>query len=448
MEGMIPADKLAAPATHSTTALRSYIPALDGVRGLAILVVMFCHFVWIQNEVSPPPDGASRMGMELLKTGRYGVDLFFVLSGFLITGILYDAKSDKHYFRNFYARRTLRIFPLYYSVLLIMFVLAPLFVSWNTPGERRIVENQWWLWTYLGNIKSAFVGPGFFQEDRIWMGHFWSLAIEEQFYLVWPLVILLLSRRQAIVACAVMVLGVPLLRVMMMRAFGLNALLYFTLCKLDTLALGALLALCARSPGGLVRFAKAAPYVFVLSGMLLAPLVLPKFKPDKDTLFGALAESGKLSLICFFCGSLLTLAVSSTPRQLFGWVFTLPIMRFFGKYSYGLYIFHELLAPLFNGPLGIRSLDARLGLGWHVSLLLHILLSGLIAIAVSLLSWHVMEKHMLKLKRFFEHAPEPRPTKREPSAPPDVDAPANSGAVPARPAASVALQTTSGRMAG
>ena len=454
MEGMIPADKLAAPATHSTTALRSYIPALDGVRGLAILVVMFCHFVWVQNEISPPPDTVSKLGIELLKTGRYGVDLFFVLSGFLITGILFDAKSERHYFRNFYARRTLRIFPLYYAVLLAMFVIAPLLVSWNSPGEQRITAGQWWLWGYLSNIKSAFAGPSFFQEDRIWMGHFWSLAIEEQFYLVWPLVILLLSRRGAMIACVAMIVGAPLLRVGMMRAFDVNALLYFTFCKLDTLALGALLALTARSPGGLIRYAKAAPYVFVACGLMLAPLVLPQFKPSKETLFGAIAESGKLSIICFFSGSLLVLAVSSTPRQIFGWIFTLPFMRFFGKYSYGLYIFHELLAPLYNGPLGIRSLDARLGLGWHVSLLLHVLLAGLTSVGVALLSWNLMEKHMLKLKRYFEHAPEPRPKphRHEPRDVPTATSPAPTpAAVPSAAAAApaVSLQTTtSGRLAG
>jgi peptidoglycan/LPS O-acetylase OafA/YrhL len=443
MEGMIPLDKLAAPATHSTTALRSYVPALDGVRGLAILVVMCCHFVWVVSEYAPPPDKLSRLVVEVFKSGRYGVDLFFVLSGFLITGILFDAKSDKHYFRNFYARRTLRIFPLYYCVLLIAFVVAPLFVSWNSPGERQVVHNQAWLWLYMGNVKNSFVGPEFFQQDRLWMGHFWSLAIEEQFYLVWPLLILLLNRRSAMIACVGMIVGAPLLRIGLMSGLpypkGLFAAIYFTFCKLDTLALGALLALVARAPGGLVRYAKLAPWVFLLCGAMLAPMLFLKW--DKASFMGAVSESAKLSTICFFSGSLLVLAVSSTPEKLVGWVFTTPIMRFFGKYSYGLYVFHELLAPLFNWKLGVLSLQRHLGGSWHVAMFLHMLLAGLISIGVSLVSWHVMEKHMLKLKRFFEHAPQPRPGKQEPTRAPEVPPPPDTHAP-------VTLQVTSGRLAG
>jgi peptidoglycan/LPS O-acetylase OafA/YrhL len=238
---------------------------LDGVRGLAVLAVMLCHFVWFAPLTSTYeiPDKFSKLGVELLRTGRYGVDLFFVLSGFLITGILFDAKSDKHYFRNFYARRTLRIFPLYYAVLLLMFVVLPMFMGPRTAGEQQIVQNQGWLWLYLSNMKSAFVGPEFWQQDRIWMGHFWSLAIEEQFYLVWPLVILLLSRRAAMIACVAMIAGAPLLRIGLFlwlqppagsdaTPVGLFAAIYFTLSKVDTLALGALLALA-----GAVRAAQS-----------------------------------------------------------------------------------------------------------------------------------------------------------------------------------------------
>jgi len=397
--------RLTAPATHSAAAMRHYIPALDGVRGLAILVVMLCHAVWIVSLQNPPPDKLSRLGVELLKTGRYGVDLFFVLSGFLITGILLDAKGERSYFRNFYARRTLRIFPLYYAVLAIVFLIMPRFVTWS-PAEQKIVDSQWWLWTYLGNLQNAFVGPEFFQQGRLWLGHFWSLAIEEQFYLVWPAIILLLSRTAAIRLCAVMIAGAFLLRVGFMFVWpgerGLFVALYFTLCKLDTLALGALFALIARSSTGLAPVGRIAPWAFVLTGIALAPLVLLKY--DKATAFGAVAESTKLSVICMFCGSLLLLAARSNGRGVAGWFFTTTFMRFLGKYSYGIYIFHELLAPLFNGRFGIAALAPKLGGSWHLALLVHTVIMFTVSIGVALISWNLLEKHMLKLKRYFEHA--------------------------------------------
>lgn len=423
MEGMVPADKLAAPSTHSITALRSYIPALDGVRGLAVLAVMLCHFVWYapESQTYPIPDSFAKYGVEALKTGRYGVDLFFVLSGFLITGILFDAKNDKHYFRNFYARRTLRIFPLYYGALLLMFVILPRFMSFDSPGEQRIIESQGWLWLYMSNMKSAFVMPEYWQQGKLWMGHFWSLAIEEQFYLVWPLVILLLNRRQAMIACVLMIFGAPLVRMGLFLALqptpaeaeagapllGLYATIFFTLSKVDTLAIGALMALSARSPGGITRYAKLAPWTLILAGVLLAPMLVLKY--PKFGFVGAFGESAKLSLICLFCGSLLVLAANSTPKQLIGWFFTLGVMRFLGKYSYGLYVWHELLAPLFHGRLGAESLDRALGLNnWYLATGLNILIAGTISILIALISWNILEKHMLKLKRFFEHAPESR----------------------------------------
>lgn len=432
MEGLVPADKLSAPGTHSTTALRSYIPALDGVRGLAILTVMCCHFVWFAPEIAsfPIPDKLTALGVEAMKTGRYGVDLFFVLSGFLITGILYDAKNEKHYFRNFYARRTLRIFPLYYTVLLIMFVILPIFVSFNRPGEREIIHNQGWMWLYMTNIKEAFSSPELFQQNRLWLGHFWSLAIEEQFYLVWPMVILLLSRRQAMTACTAMIIGAALLRVAMFVVLpqpqGLYCVIYFTLCKLDTLALGAILALAARSPRGITSYAKFAPWIFVLSLMLLAPLLFPRFKPEKIGWTGGLAESAKLSGICLLSGSVLVMAVHSTAKNFIGWFFMLPVMRFFGKYSYGIYIFHELFAPLFNGKLSAETISRHLGVGnWYLATLIHIAVAFAVSVGVALISWNVLEKHMLKLKRYFEHGPQTRQQRAAPAASAGMTLPAD-----------------------
>ena len=126
--------------------------------------------------------------------GWIGVDLFFVLSGFLITGILYDAKGGPHYFRNFYMRRSLRIFPLYYAFLILIFAVMPLL---RASGADH-VGKQVWMWTYLSNVLFARVG---------WEGmpahttHLWSLAIEEQFYLLWPLLVWLASRRRLIQLC-------------------------------------------------------------------------------------------------------------------------------------------------------------------------------------------------------------------------------------------------------
>ena len=150
-------------------ARRSHIPALDGLRGIAVLTVMWLHFVFLV-----PRTGGERLFWNLSETGWIGVDLFFVLSGFLITGILYDAKGGPHYFRNFYMRRSLRIFPLYYAFLILIFAVMPLL---RASGADH-VGKQLWMWTYLSNVLFARVG---------WEGmpahttHLWSLAIEEQF---------------------------------------------------------------------------------------------------------------------------------------------------------------------------------------------------------------------------------------------------------------------------
>jgi len=190
------------------------VPALDGLRGIAILMVMLFHFVYLDPTRVLGPFGL--IGL-YLRYGYTGVNLFFVLSGFLISGILLDAKSEPHYFRNFYARRILRIFPLYYGYLIVALVLGRAFSYYGSTTLRLEAQSQVWLWTYTSNLCEAF-HQHYFDMFR----HFWSLAVEEQFYLVWPVVILLAPRRRLTWICIGGVVVGPSARILLKLATGLG----------------------------------------------------------------------------------------------------------------------------------------------------------------------------------------------------------------------------------
>src|ERR1039457_3059498 len=172
------------PAAKSLDSALSRIPALDGLRGLAILLVILCHAYIFQGTNVYLDKTALKNVWGLARFGWCGVELFFVLSGFLITSILFKTKESPQYFKSFYGRRAVRIFPLYFAVLLI-FYYGPISFF---PAYRFEPSHKIWFFLYLANWKA-----GFWPVDDLTL--FWSLCVEEQFYLVWPLIVWLTGKR-------------------------------------------------------------------------------------------------------------------------------------------------------------------------------------------------------------------------------------------------------------
>lgn len=372
-----------------------HVPVLDGIRGLAIVLVMFHHFF---HGIPQAGSFLDRAVFGLATRGWIGVDLFFVLSGYLITGILFDAKGQDGYFRNFYARRLLRIFPAYYSLLVVFFVVLN---SVPHPSlEAYLAESapdQVWHWTYLTNFRIAWRGS--------WYAHdmpnvFWSLAIEEQFYLVWPLVVLLGSRLALMRLCAVLFVLTLGVRVGLALASDVSWVSSFVLtpARMDGLVVGAFLALAARGPGGLAAARRPAWITAAFAAIFVLYLETQHGEDWRDDPMQTLRFSGYALVF----GATLTLAVTAGGGTLLHAAFAGRPMRFLGKYSYALYLWHSPMDTWTRSLLGADRAGPLMGS--HVpAALLHSAVAGVLSVGVALASWNLVEKHFLKLKRFFHY---------------------------------------------
>jgi len=372
-----------------------HLPELDGFRGLAILMVMFYHFghcldgpIWTGGFVG-------KLVARAVASGWCGVDLFFVLSGFLITGILYDTKGHAGFFRTFYMRRVLRIFPLYYGVLVAAFFVSP-WVGATRFGLWAPPENQGWFWLYGVNFLRVFRG----HESCGTLEHLWSLAVEEHFYLFWPLLIFLLNRVAAMWACVAVAAGALWFRLAGVYLGYQTANYMLTPARVDAMAVGAFLALAVRGPGGLGSVVRHARSAAAISGFLLAALlathhgVLYCFAKDTQTV--------GYTLLAVFFGSTMVLTVASGGRGLASRLTRNHALGFIGKYSYGIYVFHFSLVPALVGLLGLDRALRNVG-PQPMAVVAHLLILMAVSVAVAWLSWHLYEKHFLRLKKLFPY---------------------------------------------
>jgi peptidoglycan/LPS O-acetylase OafA/YrhL len=362
---------------------------------------MYYHFVVHDEGVK------SRLAKVFVGCGRLGwigVDVFFVLSGFLITRILLRAKGRPSYFRSFYMRRVLRIFPLYYGVLLVIFGLIPLVYRSHDPDVLRIYGDQMWLWTYSSNILNAIRGDFAFNADWLSLNHFWTLCVEEHFYLVWPALVLFLNRRMLVRVSLGIMLLVPILRTVLVSLHvSAWTLLTFTPCRFDALVMGGLLAIGASERDGFRQLLRWAPFVFGASVAALMVIVCVKHQGSAS--LAPLMQSIGYSLLGTASGALLILALS--PRA--NWLtrnLQNRALAGLGKYSYGAYVLHQLLQPTFFRWFPPARIAAATG-SELAGVVGHAALGFVLSIAAALLSWHAYEKHFLRLKKYFTYSAPP-----------------------------------------
>ncbi|HEU0031902.1 MAG TPA: acyltransferase family protein [Kofleriaceae bacterium] len=363
-------------ASRASSLTRGFIDELDGLRGIAILMVMV-HRFWPRTGIGVAADVAG--------AGWIGVDLFFVISGFLIAGILLDTRDEPGYFRNFYARRALRIFPLYY-----VFVIGVFAAFWSNPGFRDGAGSPLWYLVHLGNVPEGLLD----KPVPYWLAPVWSLAIEEQFYLTFPWLVRLVDRRRLTIVLVAMIGAAPVIRlVTMLAAPDHERVQYlFTLCRIDTIAIGCLLAVIVRSID-VERWrerAKLAAFVALPSVAVLAIASRLDRTSAFDRVFG-------YSIVAVGCASIVALVVLSRGSRVTAPLRFRPLM-YLGKLCFGLYLLHRPADTL------VSAAAARLGIERELWLLPAKLV---VAVALATLSWHLLERPFLALKRRFATAQHP-----------------------------------------
>ena len=377
---------------------RQHFRQLDGLRGIAILLVMACHFDLLYR----PADGDKGFISQIAQAGWMGVDLFFVLSGFLITGILLSTREKQHYFRNFLARRFLRIWPLYYANLIVFFIVLPLILPSAPPALESMIDKQAWFWLYGANWLFA-IEHGF---NRTNGGYFWSLAVEEQFYLVWPFVVYWLSSKALMrVSIALLCTSLILRVALAFMGVSLSSLYTVTFTHLDGLAIGAILAIALRSPEGTARLMRMLPYCAVVA---VGALTIARMRDGALFFWSHDTVLYGYTAIALLGGCALLWALRSPPGTILSRILMSKPLATTGQLSYALYLIHAP-AVAFASMAMLPRLAKYLpqwSYGARYCLMLAIVMTGSWLLATA--SWHLFEKRILALKDRFAYEASPK----------------------------------------
>jgi peptidoglycan/LPS O-acetylase OafA/YrhL len=372
------------PTLRPQPLLRSRLPELDALRGVAVLMVLFFHAFYFSAGAGQF-HGPIRWFLLATGFGWSGVNLFFVLSGFLITGILLDSRGSPDYYRRFYLRRALRILPAYYGVLLVVLLAARTgvverHISWPFIALSVI---------YLSNVTGLF---GVATQYAV----LWSLAVEEHFYLLWPALVRNLSRRLMPWICLLIIFACPALRAFCYwRHYEYGA--GYTWLVADGLAWGSLLAVLIRgklsSPHSMLKFGFACS----IGSTALVLALLPFGIGRSATFDGGVI---RLSLVNLFFAGVLALSVVAGSGS-WSALFHRPLLKFFGEISYGLYLIHMIVFDFVDHELAKW--------GWHVSrssgtfalILARFAMGAALSVAIAYVSRRYYEEPFLRLKTKF-----------------------------------------------
>jgi len=347
-----------------------YYKELDGVRAVASLIIMFFHFF---QHLS-----VGGMFLGFLKKvsfiGQTGVSLFFVLSGFLITRILLSNKHSKKYFTNFYIRRALRIFPLYYLFLIIFYFILPLFLHF----PYSTFNLQFYYWIFLQNIAITF------NWERYGPGHFWTLAVEEHFYLIWPVIIYYFDFKRIFFIIKILIIIAFFFRGYL--EFKHLEIYYFSFSRMDELAIGSLLALMELKDYFKPKYNSI--YLILMLAVFIPAIFLWLTYSGSANSIIQVVKYTIISLIYFlFIGYLISKSDKSILKQFFKSSF----MSYTGKISFGLYVYH---------PVCFNIVENKFSSGNQI---FNLIVALIFTYLIATISYYAFESKILKLKERFTY---------------------------------------------